>query len=522
VIDPTHPLYGLSFPLIGITVKQRLGRVCLVWLHPGIERAIPVRATTLANESHVPVVCRLSVAGLQALLHVLSPLVCPNQEDAHEPVAGTQSRTITLSSTIPTVSRSGPDAVSSPDSSSVFVSPTDLGDFTPTHADGSQGYADTRLSGGARVSALVPDKITKRHREREAYVYVRQSTLKQVQHNQESRLNQSALVQRAIDLGWLPERIHLIDCDLGLSGQDSQRPGFHRLVAAVSLGKVGLILAYEASRLARTNTDWYTVLDLATVVGVLIADTEGIYDPRDYNDRLLLGLRGLLSEAELHTLRLRMDAGRQRQVEQGRYQQHVPTGLMRLEDGRVSKTPDMQVQRTIELVCTRFETLGSCQKVLRSLRDAGMRLPRHQRGGPYAGQVIWRKPTQAALSEILHNPAYAGAFVYACLGPHPDRRPGQVRQIRRPLEEWPTIHHGVYPAYITWEQFLAESWRAWRTTPAISLGEPMGPHGKAALFWRAWSYADGVATRCGSRTNPNDATPVRRWLQIMVQPRVCM
>jgi len=206
---------------------------------------------------------------------------------------------------------------------------------------------------------LAPDKITKRHRELDAYVYVRQSTLKQVQQNQESRHNQYALVQRAIDLGWVPERIHLIDCDLGQSGQDSQRPGFQNLVAAVSLGKVGLILAYEASRLACNNTDWYTLLDLATVVGVLIADTEGIYDPRDYNDRLLLGLRGLLSEAELYTLRLRMDAGRRRQVEQGRYQQHVPTGLVRLEDGRVSKTPDLQVQRTIELVFARFATLGS-------------------------------------------------------------------------------------------------------------------------------------------------------------------
>jgi DNA invertase Pin-like site-specific DNA recombinase len=180
-----------------------------------------------------------------------------------------------------------------------------------------------------------------------------------VQQNQESRLNQYALVQRAIDLGWLPERIQIIDCDLGQSGQDSQRPGFQSLVAAVSLGKVGLILAYEASRLARNNTDWYTLLDLATVVGVLIGDTEGIYDPRDYNDRLLLGLRGLLSEAELHTLRLRMEAGRQRQIEQGRYQQHVPTGLVRLENGSVSKTPDLQVQRTLELVFARFEGLGS-------------------------------------------------------------------------------------------------------------------------------------------------------------------
>jgi DNA invertase Pin-like site-specific DNA recombinase len=340
-------------------VKQRLGRVFLVWLHPGIERAIPVRATNLASEPHVSVACRLSVAGLQTLLHVLSPLVCPNQEDAHEPAASTQLSPATPSSTSLTVSRSRTNVVSSPNPSGVFVPPADLGDLTPGHADGSQDHAAPRLSGGARVFVLAPDKITKYHREREAYVSVRQSTLKQVQQNQESRHNQYALVQRAIDLGWLPERIHLIDCDLGQSGQDSQRPGFQSLVAAVSLGKVGLILAYEASRLARNNTDWYTLLDLATVVGVLIADTEGIYDPRDYNDRLLLGLRGDLGEAELHTLRLRMDAGRQRQIEQGRNPQHVPTGLVRLEDGRVSKTPDVQVQRTIELVFARFETLGS-------------------------------------------------------------------------------------------------------------------------------------------------------------------
>ena len=137
-------------------------------------------------------------------------------------------------------------------------------------------------------------------------------------------------------------------------------------------------------------------------------------------------MRGLLSEAELHTLRLRMDAGRRRQIEQGRNPQHVPTGLVRLENGRVSKTPDLQVQRTVELIFARFTALGSCQKVMRSLRDDGILLPRQQRGGPSAGQLVWRKPTQAALSEMLHNPAYAGAFVYGRKGPHPGRRPGQM------------------------------------------------------------------------------------------------
>ncbi len=260
--------------------------------------------------------------------------------------------------------------------------------------------------------ARTHEKITTRHRQLHAYIYVRQSTPKQVQQNQESQRNQYALVQRALDLGWPPERIQVIDADLGHSGQDGQRPGFQELVAAVSLGRVGIILAYEASRLARNNTDWYTLLDLATFVGALIADPDGVYDPRDYNDRLLLGLRGILSEAELHVLRLRMDAGRQRQIERGTYRQHLPTGLVRLEDGRVVKDPDLQVQRSIELVFARFSSLGSCQKVLRSLRDDGILLPRRQHGGLHAGEVLWRKPTAAALIEILHNPAYAGAFVY--------------------------------------------------------------------------------------------------------------
>ena len=245
------------------------------------------------------------------------------------------------------------------------------------------------------------DKITGHHRERYAYVYVRQSTPKQVQQHQESQRNQYALVQRALDLGWPSTRIHVIDADLGHAGQDGQRLGFQELVAAVSLGRVGIILAYEASRLARNNTDWYTLLDLATVVGTLMADTEGVYDPRQYNDRLLLGLRGLLSEAELHVLHLRMEAGRQRQIERGTYRQSLPTGLLRGGDGRVVKDPDLQVQHTIDLVFARFATLGSCQKVLRSLRDDGLLLPRRQHGGLHAGHVLWRKPTHTAIAEIL-------------------------------------------------------------------------------------------------------------------------
>jgi DNA invertase Pin-like site-specific DNA recombinase len=300
------------------------------------------------------------------------------------------------------------------------------------------------------------EKITPRHRERGAIVYVRQSTTKQVYQHRESQHNQYRLVQRAVDLGWVPEQVQVIDADLGTSGQDGERVGFRDLVAAVSLGRIGLILAYEASRLARSNADWYALLDLAAVAGALIGDADGIYDPRAYNDRLLLGLRGMLSEAELHWLRLRLDAGRMRQVERGEYRQHLPTGLTRLPDGRVVKDPDRQVQAMIALVFERFAALGSCSKVLRSLRDAGLLLPRHQTSGLHAGQLLWKKPTDAALYDLLCNPAYAGAFVYGRRRAHPGRRPGQrARKVDVPLDDWPIVHHDAYPAYITWDTYVA-------------------------------------------------------------------
>jgi DNA invertase Pin-like site-specific DNA recombinase len=302
--------------------------------------------------------------------------------------------------------------------------------------------------------------VTDQHRGRHAIVYVRQSTTKQVQQNRESQHNQYALVERAFALGWVPERVRVIDADQGSSGRDGQRAGFRELVAEVSLGRVGLVLAYEASRLARSNADWYALLDLAAVVGALIADVDGVYDPRAYNDRLLLGLRGMLSEAELHLLQLRLEAGRRRQIERGVYRQHLPTGLMRRPDGRVVKDPDQQIQGMLALVFERFATLGSCQKVLRSLRNDGLLLPRHQTSGLHAGQLLWKKPSDAAVYDIVRNPAYAGAFVHGRRGPHPERRPGQrTRTMMRRPEEWPVIHHAAYPAYITWEQFVANQAR---------------------------------------------------------------
>ena len=328
------------------------------------------------------------------------------------------------------------------------------------------------------------EKITPRHRELAAYLYVRQSTPQQVLHHRESQHNQYGLIQRALELGWPRERIHIIDADQGQSGHDAPRPGFRDLVAEVSLGHVGIIFAYEASRLARSNAEWYSLLDVAAVVGTLIADADGVYDPRAYNDRLLLGLRGILSEAELHVLQLRLTAGRQRQIERGAYRQHLPTGFVRLDDGRVVKDPDLQIQRTITLVLERFATGQSCQQVLRSLRADGLLLPRRQVAGAQAGELLWKRPSYAAVYAIVRNPAYAGAFVYGRRGSHHAGPVAQTgRRGWRPPEEWIAMHHGAYPAYITWEQFLANQARlaenashyAWRTRGAPREGAALLP-----------------------------------------------
>ena len=304
-----------------------------------------------------------------------------------------------------------------------------------------------------------PSKITLRHLERTAYVYVRQSTPKQVERNRESQVYQYQLSQRAQALGWSPDRLRVIDSDLGLSGQGSAyRDGFQELVAEVSLGHVGIIFGYEVSRLARNNRDWYHLLDLAAVFATLIADADGIYDPRLYNDRLLLGLKGTMSEAELHLLQMCMEAGRMNQVKRGEYRQPLPSGLVRLPDGTVVKDPDLQVQRVIELIFAKFVEVGSCRQLLRFLKEENILLPRRHCAGHHAGDLLWKPPNDAALHSILHNPAYAGAFAYGRRQMEPSKRhpqrPGTGR-LHRAMEQWLHLQQNVYPAYISWEQFLA-------------------------------------------------------------------
>lgn len=306
-------------------------------------------------------------------------------------------------------------------------------------------------------------KVTSFHLQQLAYIYVRQSSLKQVIQNQESQMYQYRLQQRAQELGWPKDRIRVIDSDLGYSGQDAQqRVGFQELVAEVSLGHVGIVFGYEVSRLARNNRDWHLLLDLAAMFGTLIADSDGLYDPRLYNDRLLLGLKGTMSEAELHLLHQRLAEGRLNQVKRGAYRQRLPTGYIRLPDGTVVKDPDDQVRHILELVFIKFEELGSVNKVVRYLRQHKIQMPRRQNAGPQANQLLWKVASESAISDLLQNPAYAGVFVYGRRQADPRlRKPGRpaAGRVRKPSSEWIHVQHDVYPAYITWKQYLANQER---------------------------------------------------------------
>jgi DNA invertase Pin-like site-specific DNA recombinase len=306
-------------------------------------------------------------------------------------------------------------------------------------------------------------------------------------------------------MGWDPEQIRVIDADLGLSGQGSSyRTGFKELVAEVSLGNVGLIVGYEVSRLARNNSDWYQLLDLAAVFATLIADTDGIYDPRLYNDRLLLGLKGTMSEAELHLLRLRMAEGRMNQVRRGVYRQRLPTGLTRLQDGSVVLDPDEQVRHLLEMVFTKFEQLGSCTKVMCYFRKENLLLPRRQTAGFQAGRLLWKEASAAAIYDILRNPAYAGAFAYGRRQVDPARRqPGRKATglAYKPLSEWLHLQQGVYPAYLCWEQYLANQERLHQNaTAAFDVSHTATEHAQGdTRHGRALLQGLVVCALCGCR-----------------------
>src|SRR4051794_17866180 len=304
----------------------------------------------------------------------------------------------------------------------------------------------------------IPDKIRARHCERQAVVYVRQSTVRQVEQNRESTRLQYGLADRACRLGWRREQIMVIDDDLGRSAASAlNRPGFQRLVAEVGLGHVGLVLGIEVSRLARSCRDWHQLLEMCALFDTLIGDADGIYDPSTYNDRLLLGLKGTMSEAELHILKARMHEGRRAKAARGELVLGLPRGYVLKPSGEVALDPDEGVQQVIRLVFAIFERRRSVSGVLRYLVDHDIQLPDRIRAGPIKGDVRWNRPSRATLSDLLRHPAYAGAYVYGRR--HHDGRlrvPGQPhsgRRFRRDPQTWMVLQQGAYPAYIDWGTF---------------------------------------------------------------------
>jgi DNA invertase Pin-like site-specific DNA recombinase len=305
---------------------------------------------------------------------------------------------------------------------------------------------------------MTTTKIQSTHCERIAFVYVRQSTPLQVIENRESTERQYHLRERAIDLGWPPSRVEVIDEDQGRSGSTAaHRTGFQRLAAEVVLGKVGIVLMLEASRLARNNSDWYRLIEICGVSGTLIADESAVYNPREPNDRLLLGVKGTLSEAELFTLRTRLYEGRWNKARKGLLHFPLPVGYVATADGGWALDPDTQVRERLDFLFASFRRHGVVRAVVRNLKEQRLELPTRVTAKEGYGSLIWKASTLSAVIRILHNPAYAGAYVYGRWEYSSERRSpktGKASAHARSVAQWPvniTEHH---PAYLSWEEFV--------------------------------------------------------------------
>jgi DNA invertase Pin-like site-specific DNA recombinase len=308
--------------------------------------------------------------------------------------------------------------------------------------------------GGYQMITDINQKVNAGHLKRNAYLYIRQSTPRQVLEHQESGKRQYALRQRATALGWPLEQIHVIDSDQGQSGSSAaDREGFQKLVTEVSLGRAGIVLGLEVSRLARNNTDWHRLLEICALTDTLILDEDGTYDPAHFNDRLLLGLKGTMSEAELHVLHARMRGGALNKARRGELIIPLPVGLVYDPQGQVILDPDKQVQESIRLLFATFRRIGSALGTAKAYREQGLLFPHRVRGGLHDGDLLWGELGRTRVVHVLRNPRYAGAFVY---GRNRSRaKPdGSGRCSHRvPQEQWHTILKDVHPGYITWQEF---------------------------------------------------------------------
>src|SRR6266571_1081731 len=366
---------------------------------------------------------------------------------------------------------------------------------------------------------IISELVTPQHLQKKALIYIRQSTPHQQISNQESLRLQYALQERAQSLGWHADDVEIIDADLGLTGASAlHRTGFQELVAKVTLGQVGIILSVDVTRLSRNCSDWYPLLDVCGYRCCLIADNDGIYDPGTPNGRLLLGLKGQLSELELHTIRARMTAGLLNKAKRGELALTLPVGLVRDAIDRVHKDPHQEIQDRLDLIFTTFLRLRSASKVLGFLNSHDFTLPRRDR----FGDLIWKKPTVAAILQILKNPAYAGAFVYGrTRSVRQDAISPRSKQIRLPMEQWKFRVNDVYPAYISWEVFeriqamLLDNYAEYDRNKTRGVPRPGAARlAWDGLLWRLW-------TQTGRAVQGRHTLPLQRVSRQKYRVPVC-
>lgn len=327
------------------------------------------------------------------------------------------------------------------------------------------------------LSQNVNSKITSQHLLKKAYVYIRQSTLGQVLHHQESTSRQYALREKALTLGWNESQIRVLDRDLGQSGSQShKREDFRTLLADVSLGEVGAVLALEASRLARSNTDWHRLIELCSLTGTLLLDEDGCYDPGDFNDALLLGLKGTMSAAELHFLRARLQGGKRNKAERGELRFPMPVGLTWHDNGQIVLDPDAEVQGAMRLIFRWFRETDSAYGVAHQFAQQGLKFPKRAYGGAWNGKLIWGHLTDSRVLSILKNPAYAGVYVFGrfrCV--RQILQDGGIRQRiqRMARDSWLVEIQNHHEGYVTWEEYLENQDRLQRNLthrPETALG----------------------------------------------------
>ena len=301
---------------------------------------------------------------------------------------------------------------------------------------------------------MTDKKITAEHLRRTAYLYIRQSSMRQVIENRESTQRQYALKNRALALGWKKDQIVVIDDDLGISGTSSeQRKGFQKLVAEVGLGYVGIVMGLEVSRLARNNMDWHRLLEICALSDTLILDEDGLYDPCCFNDRLLLGLKGTMSEAEIHFIKARMEGGRLNKAKRGELKVSLPVGLVYNDAGKVILDDDRQVRESVEHLFSTFQRTGSAYAVVKHFRKKGLKFPTHARKGPNAGEILWKPLYHNRVVHALHNPRYAGAFVFGRTKCRKNPTNGKTKIQKISQDQWKVIIPDAHEGYISWVQY---------------------------------------------------------------------